>query len=343
MRFMPASPSDARRFAAAEHDATVASKQADDYLHWYGAHADHYLAGDVKFGDRDVIAWRSAITRSILEKPNNPHEQTNGIRWSILACTAGLLGVLTLRRLRRRLTREERGMAVVALVLGGVAFLVSFSPQGLRHYDTELGPSLLFAKLLPQFRVSNRAGVVVHFSALLCTGILLGALARGIAPRGRGAFGGALLVLVIAEYLPLHPVVVTELPPAYTELEPSRGTCGAGVIVPYASWDGAEGVYYRALTAMRGTSCTLLHGSYQTKQDRAQREAFSKMTFTPHDVDRAVGFARCTRASWALFTSEAPEEFRRSYCKDLGWTFVRADACRSPGPGFEARPALECL
>lgn len=344
MRFMPASPSDARHFATSQSDAAAVAKQADDFLHWYGAHASHYLAGDVKFGDRDVIPWRAAITRSILEKADNTHEQTNGIRWTILACTAALVLALLRKRSRRRFTREERKIALVAIVLGTLAFVVSFSPQGISHYGTELGPSLLLAKLLPQFRVSNRAGVVVHFCALLCTGLLLAAYTRGIASsRGRAAVGAGLLVLVVVEYLPLHPVVMTELPRVYTELQPPEGQCGAGLIVPYASWDGGESAYYRTQTALRGTSCKILHGSYLTTQDHVQRDAFMKMKFTPEERERAVGFARCTRASWALFLPETPDEFRRAYCSELGWSLVRPDACRSPVPGGEVRPALECL
>lgn len=343
MRLMPASPSDVHRFAAAQSDPVAAREQANNFLHWYGAHPNHFLAGDVKFGARDVIPWRAEITRSILEKPDNPHEQTNGIRWTILACTAALVVILARRSTRRRLTPVERRMAVIALVLGTFAFLVSLSPQQIRVGDTELGPALLIAKLLPQFRVSNRAGVVTHFCALLCTGIVLAALTRRAALRWRVAVDIGLLVLVVVEYLPLHPVVLTELPRAYTELEPRGGACGAGVLVPYASWDGNESAYYRTMTSMRGTSCKILHGSYLTKQDHAQRDAFAKMTFTARDLERAVGFAKCSRASWALFMPETPAEFRKAYCDGLGWSFVRPDACRSPEPGVDARPAVECL
>ncbi len=334
-RAMPAAPSDAHRMASAQPDAVAVREQANNFLHWYGAHATHYLAGDVKFGDRDVIPWRSAITRSILEHADNPHEQTNGIRWSILAATGALAVMLVVPRLRRRLSKTERRMGIVLFAFGIAAFLISFSPQGIKHYDTEIGPSLLFAKLLPQFRVSNRTGMLVHFCALLCTGVLLA--------RARPAVGAVLLVLVVVEYLPLHPVVTTPLPAAWKELAPPSGPCGAGVLVPYASWEADEKRYYRAMSEVRGTSCKILHGSYLTPQNTKQSQAFSRLAFTSADRERAVTHARCAGASWAVFAEGTPEDFKKGYCADLGWSFVRPDACRTTAPSAAPRSALECL
>lgn len=342
-RTMPLSPSDARRAAAAQPDAALVAKQADNYLHWYGAHAAHYLAGDVVFGDRDVNPWRKAITSAIRAHRDNPHEQTNGIRWIAIACSGALAIVTTQKRLRRSLTADEKRVAIFGLAVGAAAFFLSFSPQAIRYYDTEIGPSKYFAKVFPQFRVSNRMGLLVHFAALLCTGTFVSAFVRRSRSSWRMPIGGALFAIVLFEYLPLHGVVMSRIPPAWTELQPKSGPCGTGLQVPYASWDANEGRYYRAQSEVRGTTCKIIHGGYLTPQDARMRVALSDIAFTPADRERSVAFARCTRASWAQFSSETPDDFKRAYCADLGWTFVRPDACRSSAAPTEARGPLECL
>lgn len=341
-RTMPLRPSDAKMLASAQPNAAEVAKQADNFLHWYGARASHYLAGDVRFGDRDLNPWRKAITREIREHPDNPHEQTNGIRWIALVSSAALLVVMSQRRLRRSLNADEKRMAVFALAVGTIAFFLSFSPQGIRYYDLEIGPSKYFAKVFPQFRVSNRMGLLVHFAALLCTGTLIAAIARRARPSWRAPVGGVLVGIVLLEYLPLHGVVMTPIPTAWTELQPKNGPCGAGVLVPYASWDANEARYYHAQAEVRGTSCKILHGGYLTAQDDVLRSTLSKLTFTLADRERSVAFARCAHASWAQFSPDTPDEFRRAYCADLGWGFVRPDACRARTALPDPKSALDC-
>ncbi|MBS2019068.1 MAG: hypothetical protein JST00_39740 [Deltaproteobacteria bacterium] len=343
-RVMPMAPADARRVAEAPQNAAEVAKEADKFLHWYAARAEHFVAGDVRFGDRDWNPWRRAVTRRILAHTNNAHEQTNGIRWIVLGSAGALALAMTQRRLRRKLTADERKLATYALLTGGAAFLLSFAPDGLRYYDTEIGPSKYFAKVFPQFRVANRMGLLVHFGALLCTGVLVSALVRRRSSRSRATLGGALLAVVALEYLPLHPVVMTAIPRAWADLPPKDGPCGTGMQVPYASWEADESRYYRAQTELRGTSCKLLHGGYLTRQDDLLRGSFSQSAYTPEDRARSVAFARCAGLSWVQFGPETPEDFKRSYCADLGWAFVRPDACRAPVASIApARNALECL
>jgi hypothetical protein len=344
-RVMPTRPSDAHRFAAVERSEQVVRRESDNFLRWYGARASQYVAGDVRFGDRDVLPWRSAVTAEVRrEFGDNLHERTNGIRWTLLAASVVLLVVVTFARLRRRLSADERRLAMFALAFGGAAFLVSLSPQGVRYYDVDLGPSLILARLIPAFRVPNRVGVFVHFAAILCTGVLFAGLAKRVRRAWRGeAIGGALLALVVVEYLPLHPVLKTTIPAARSELVPPSGACGGGLLLPYASWEANEARYYRAMTEVRGTSCKLVHGNYLASEEPALRSALSVLEPTPSYRERAVAFARCTRASWTMFSSDAPDEFRRAFCADMGWTFVAPDACRSAGPVVEPRSARECL
>lgn len=344
-KVMPSAPSDTKRFATVERPAAVVKKERENFLKWYGAHASHYVSGDVRFGDRDVLPWRSAITAEVRHDfPANLHESTNGIRWTILAAAAALLVIVAPRRLRRRLAKTDRKLAVFALVFGACAFLVSLSPQGLRYYDTDLGPSLLLARLVPEFRVPNRVGVLVHFAALLCAGIVFTLLASRLRRRvPAGAVGAALLVLVVVEYLPLHPIIESPMPARRAALVPPSGACGAGILLPYASWEADESRYYHSMSEVRGTSCKILHGGYLTVEEPPLRTIFATGKYAPSDRERATTFARCTRASWAAFAPDVPEDYRRAFCADLGWRFVSPDACRTSDVVTEARPLRECL
>jgi len=321
---------DARRMAPAAAPAAALKAQNDLSLRVWGARAIDYAAGDVRFGERDLLPWRRPITREIREQlSENRHERTNGIRWIVLGASASLAVVMTSGRLRRRLRPEDRRLAGFAFVLGALAFVTSFAPQGIRHYDTDLGPVALVARVVPMFRVPNRVGVLVHFAALLAAGVAFSTLATRLA-RTRAALapGAALLVVVVLEYLPLHPVLVAPVPPVRASLVPAAGECGGGILLPYATYDWEVQTYYGAMAELRGTSCKLIHAGYMTTEDGALLRSLSKRTFTDADLERSLAFARCTNASWALFGKGTPEGYKASFCDAMGWKSVSPDACR---------------
>lgn len=313
----------------------------------YGAHPVDFVLGDLTFGDRDWLPLRAKLTRAVMaEVPDNRHERTNGIRWSVLAAYAALGVALASRRLRRRLSPEERTLGTLAFVLGAWAFLFSLSPQGLRMYDAELGPVQLVAKLFPRYRVPNRMGVMVHAAALLGAGVLLARVSKKmLAQRSVGALmlGVAFPVVALIDYAPLHPLPVAAIPPPLVELEVPGG-CGAGMTVPFTTWAFHDEDYYDVIARVRGTSCKVLHTAYLTREDEIMRAAVSIPT---SKGDRVVAeqVARCAGASWFLFRLGTSEEQKRAFCDEMGWPFVSAEACRAPVTMAPARTRSlrECI
>lgn len=333
--------------------------ETGEYLKNYGARPLDYVLGDMKLGERDLVPLRSKLTREArVEVPDNRHERSNGIRWSVLAAGAALGVCLLVRRWRRRLSPTERLLGVFAFVLGGVAFLLALSPQGLRVYDVDLGPVQLVAKVFPRFRVPNRVGVLVHLAALLGAGVFLARVVRKYfeAPGAPGpsafsvrsvALSAVLPLVVMLDYAPLHDVVMAPVVPQRADLETGTkpGACGAGLTVPYVTWAFHDDDYYKAYTALRGTSCNILHAAYLTREDEALRIALGKPVYTDDDRLRAERLARCAGASWVLFRLDASEDLKRAFCTEMGWTFVASDACRAPAsaPLPQPRSLRECL
>lgn len=341
---VPVAPADARHLPATTQPERV-QEERSLYLRVFGAHLVDYVAGDVRYGDRDLIAPRRAITRSVRDSvPGNYHERTNGIRWTLLAAAGVSVVLFSRSSLRRKLTPEARSIAFFALVLGGGALVISLGAQGIRSYDEDLGPAILVQRVIPAFRVANRAGVFVHLAILLGAGVFLSFLRSRL--RARWAWrsvGLAVLGLVVIEYLPLHPVPTWSIPNVLTELTPSSGECGAGVLVPYTTFAFQVDEYYGAMSELRGTSCKLIHPAYLSPDDDALRAKLSTRDFSDADRVLAENFARCTGASWALFGLHAPEAYKQAFCSDMGWTFVAADACRGAPTRAQVRSAHECL
>lgn len=322
--------------ARALQNVVATRSETEQMLRVGGAHPTDYLAGDVKFGDRDLVPLRSKLTRATrAEIPDNRHERTNGIRWTVLASCIALAIALGVKRFRRRLSRDERILGGFAIALGFAAFLLALSPQGIRVYETDLGPVQLVAKVLPRFRVPNRTGIVVHFAALLGAGVLVTRLLRRrLEARGStwALTGVALAGLMVLDYPPLYDVDVAPVVARRTDLEAAAGggACGAGITVPYVTWGFHDEDYYETYSGLRGTSCKILHTSNLTREDLSLRLALGKAAYSDDDRRRAERLARCGGASWVLFRLDAPEELRRSFCAEMGWTFLSPDACRAP-------------
>lgn len=334
------------------------------YLKNYGAHPLDFVAGDTALGERDLVPLRARLTRELrVLVPDNRHERANGIRWSVLAACACLAILLGARRLRRRLSPLERILGTFAFVLGATAFLLSLSPDGLRIYDQDLGPIQLVAKVLPRFRVPNRIGILVHFAALLGAGVFLTrVLRKHLVLRRDGAaiskvavaLSVVLPAIVLLDYAPLERVPLTAVIPRRADLEAHAvgggngaqlATCGGGMTVPYVTWGFHEEDYYKTLTAVRGTSCKILHASYLTSEDDVLRLALGKPTYDAADRARAERLARCAGASWILFRLDAPVHLRSQLCAEMDWSLV-GDVCHGPeaAPGQAIpRPLRECL
>ena len=333
----------------ATKDLVATRSETDNYLKYYGAHPLDYVLGDMKFGHHDLLPLREKLTREArVEVDTNRHERSNGIRWTVLASYLALAVALSTKRLRRWFSADERALGRFAIVFGVAAFLVALSPQGIRVYDTDLGPVQLVAKLVPRFRVPNRVGIVVHFAALLGAGVLLDrVLRRRLAAPGPAAalIGVAIVAVSVLDYLPRYGVDVAPVVPQRAELEAAApGVCGGGITVPYVTWGFHDEDYYKMYASLRGTSCKVLHTAYLTREDEVLRVALGKDSYTGDDRRRAERLARCSGASWIMFRLDARPELRRALCDDLGWSFVTPDVCRAPAgrPLPPLRSLREC-
>lgn len=322
--------------AVAKVEAT--RSETDRMLMIGGARPSDYVLGDLKLGSRDLISPRGHLTEAALEAaPDNRHERTNGIRWSVLACCAVLVIMLASRRWRRRLSRTERLLGVFAMVLGAAAFLFALSPQGIRMYDVDLGPIQIIAKRFPLFRVPNRIGVLVHFAALIGAGVLLNRFTRKYLTERSSAGGMALAVALpivsVLDYAPLHEMPVAAVVPRRTDIEKVAAAqglpCGSGMTVPYVTWGFHDEDYYRSYSSLRGSSCKLLHAAYLTPEDETLRLAVSWPT-NAGDRLQSERLARCAGATWVIFRLGRSAEYKRDFCAEMEWSFVSEDACRAP-------------
>lgn len=309
----------------------------------YGAEPIDFAGGDVRFGDRDVNPLRAAVTRTIRKEARfNFHERTNGIRWVVLAGFAALVPMLSWPRLRRRLTRDQCRLGAVALLVAFIAFELALGLSEERFGNIERSPILYFTRLFPAFRIANRIGILIHFAALVGAGIVLHSLSAGRRQILAGAFG----LCVLVEYLPLHPVILAPVAIRRDGLAAAAngGACGAGISVPYLTHGFEAEDYYLTATELRGTSCKLIHSTYSSREDDQLRERLSSKSWDEASLARIVTFARCTRASWAIFRLDAPEAFRNDFCARLGWSFVTADSCRGDASELgPARDVRECV
>jgi hypothetical protein len=243
---------------------------------------------------------------------------------------------LIVSRFRRRLLPDERRLGFFALGLALMAFLLALSPQGIRVYDTDLGPVQLVARVVPRFRVPNRTAIVVHFAALLGAGVVATRLLSRRLSRGgpKAALAGfGLSAVVVLDYPPHYGVELAPVTPQRADLEASAGDapCGSGMTVPYATWGGHDSDYYKVYTSLRGTSCKLLHTSYLTDEDEILRVALGKDAYSDSDRVVAEQLASCTGASWVLFRPEASALVREAFCAEMGWFLWSPDICRAPG------------
>jgi hypothetical protein len=238
---------------------------------------------------------------------------------------------------------------IFAVVLAVAGFLVALAPQGLRIYDTDLGPATIVNKIVPQFRIPNRIGIIVHFAVLLGAGALLSRSMRRLAVSvhlraASLALGIAMCGLVLVEYLPLHRMPVAAVPRARTELARPNDGCGVGITVPYVSHAFAEQELYDTMAELRGTHCKIAKGAYLSDTDKRLAAAFGSKEFTDAQRARMEEYAHCINASWAVFRLDAPEKFKRAFCAEMGWTVVSADSCRAPVPlTTKPRALRECI
>jgi hypothetical protein len=313
-----------------------------EFLHLFGAHPMDYLGFDLKLGTKDWLKARIPVTEAIRADigPSNAHERSNGIRWSLLAVLVAAIGA---QLWPGRVTRHERRSSQLRglfLVCATLCFFLSLSPQGLRSYDTEIGPSRLVFKYFPNFRVPSRFGIVAQFAILVVVGEFWVSLMRRSAAMGalaKWVLNPLLPLIAVLDYAPMNPVLMVPFSNARKDLPLLSGECGMGMGIPFAHWE------YWIFQQVRGTRCDVMFPTGR-EPERLLESAFGNQDFDlPAVQQKFVTYARCTGMDWVVMDAHVKQPAREIICRDLGWTFVGSDSCRAPAIRLQKSPAESCL
>lgn len=331
------------------------------FLITYATRPIDYLGGDTGLGTRDLNPLRSQITAHILKNldGSNRHERANGIRWWILALVGVVLIIIAKPSSRKSLPFELKSFYTLFLVFAAWAFFLSLSPV---WFGKAVGPSAWVHHFVPQIRVASRAGVFVHFAALVLAGVFLKAwLFHGESshPRLQSKrwqkvlrFPLTLPLLAILSFPPaLNPMPLSEIQPAYVSLQNrSAEACGTGMYFPYVSGNFAPLEFYYFIQRLRGASCPFINsteaGDRNTLMLRTYplHPEFLKVLDSENVKSHFQNFVRCTGLQWVAFDRRVPVSWRRQFCQSQGWQMSEADICVAPFPHqkLKQKPEL-CL
>ncbi|MGE0528414.1 MAG: hypothetical protein AB7G93_16635 [Bdellovibrionales bacterium] len=339
--------------------------QYHPFLSIYAARPVDFVSGDVSLGTADLNPLRSQISTYVLThlENSNSHERANGIRWIIWALGLAMV-VSALCPARRPNTRfpeaapldvqdphewETRRLARFFLVFGIFGFALSLPPLAEAPW---ISPSYWLHLLVSQIRVPSRAGILVHFSLLMLTGLYLSRPRSSLLVRIL-RFPAVLPLLMVLELPPLlQSPPMAPLRPRVEALQRTRGPCGTGMYFPFVSSDWYGGTLYHAVQRLRGTDCLMLNlmSSEEDLRTLLQRFPLNPQTLQRIDKNDALLEAdlrriiRCVPLTWIVFDDHTPLLWRERFCRSLGWSINPDLSCVAPDqtPPFRNHPA-RCL
>lgn len=308
------------------------------FLTRFAAHPVDYFTGDLALGYEDWNFLRSDLSREVLGTlgDSNAHERANGIRWVVwLLVLGGLL----------RWPCGTRKIQVSILVFGLFAFWLSLSPAALAPVT---GPSYWLYSLISQIRVPSRAGIYVHFAALLFAGLFVHEFVK---QKKRAAYflPAVLPLLMIADLPPyLQEMSVAAVRPQLKSLVGEN--CGAGIYFPYVAgnWGVLQSYYF--LQEMRGTHCDLVNRQWP---DGRSEKMFRAMGLSQGMVNgfnagrpeyslAILKMAECAPLSFIVFDPMTEIQARTQLCAKLGWQMTEERVCKRAPLPLSQDPA-ECL
>jgi hypothetical protein len=340
-------PPDAAMNKAAAYPRTgeTASGEWHPFLFWFAAAPLDYLGSDLALTQppRDWNPLRRRVNEHILANlgHGNAHEHTNGIRWSVLLLTSVILIGAARRLLRRKSRSADPGATDVNLwfflVFGAFCFSLSLPP------DTfGFGPSAWLYALVHQVRVPARAGIGVHFAALMICGLGLARIARGQIKPSRWrrllTAPAVLPILMLLDYPPLlQAMPMSPVRPAYAELQRDRGACGAGFYFPFADFERDQVLNYHFYQRLRGSDCQILNGMSTPSRLRQMEALFpvdtGYLSALDHNLvvtDQITRLVRCVPLSWIAFDPHTPRFWAMNLCRGLGWHLNDDLTCVAP-------------
>lgn len=316
--------------------------QMHPFLYYYSAEPVDYLTGDIalQVERSDLNPFRGALNKHVVENMSkgNFHERTNGLRWSLILLAFVGIGFALFKR--SQMEKFERRQIFFFCGFGVFAFLLSMPPD----FPMEgLGPSGWLYSLVNQIRVTNRAGIWVHFSLLMITGYLFASAAASKAKwRNWLLLPGVFPALMILDYPPMvQQMPMAPIRPVFTELTPVGTECGTGLYFPFIS-PNTDVPYYAFMQRLRGTNCRSLNAIADPAQNQWMTQLFPPtmeliqiLNTEPRVAQALEKIIRCVPLSWIVFDPVVDAGWRQGVCDRLGWKLNPDLTCVDPA---EHRP-----
>ncbi len=351
---------------------TSPDQELHPFLNTFGARLSDFVSGDVGIGPSDFNFIRGAINHSIYENKfdgSNPHERSNGIRWTLFALVfIGLYFWFNKESRSQHFSDIANSYIVFFSIFTLTAIWMSLSPNtfGLES----LMPATWFFHLISQYRVPSRAGIFVHFGMLMLAGIFASHLiyklkkssqkkkdkSQAIAEssffeslfasdpsskwKRRLALPMALPIIVLLDFPPfMNAMPVAPISARYQKLIDStdQDTCGAGLYFPYVSHTYALKEMYYFMQQLRGSKCDYLN---KAKNDEGNQNLLRRFALHPQVMQAIqqnnpnfqngfIQFARCVPLEWVVFDAQVPQTWQADTCQKLGWQLDSQGVCRS--------------
>ncbi len=298
------------------------------FLNRFGARAIDYVSGDIAIGLKDINPLRESINMYVAEnlEGSNPHERTNGIRWSIWIFA--FCGIYSILNKRQEAVVSKNSLALLGFAI--FAFVLSLQPD---WFGYNIGPAVWLHKLVSQIRVTSRAGIFVHFSLIMIACSYINTLK----PK---KWLWVFPLLIFIELPPfLNPMPMYNMSPAYASLAQHKedGECGMGLYYPYVSGQWQLMEFYTFLNRMRGSRCAILNAAAINDRELKMINYFPlhpelmKLIVNNNFItkQRLVDFAKCASLSWIVFDARVPVAWRSEVCSSLGWQMSEAEVCQS--------------
>lgn len=317
----------------------VPETMLNPFLTRFAARPIDYLTSDLSLAivngyyqtPQDLNPLRGLASQDALKSMNgsNPHERTNGIRWSILIL--GILGIVSCAGPLRQDRRAFRNVIFFG-VFGFFTFLLSLSPDAFP--SIELSPAYWMNSVIRQVRVPSRAGINVHFALLMATGFFLAASTPGkLKWRHWLLLPGAFPLLMLLDYPPLvQPMPIARVMTPYVSLSPPNPPCGTGMLFPPLII-ADEIPFYQFQSRLRGTGCVAVNESVPLTE--RLREVFPMNPAYLQGLagnvaarDQLLKFSSCAGLRWiAIHPGVLPREWAMRFCEEAAGTLDADQVC----------------
>jgi hypothetical protein len=305
------------------------------FLKIFHAYPLDYLSGDIALvGTEDWNPLRAEINEYIRETLGygNAHERSNGIRWSVILLVFAAFIYLLRGKFKPQPFIQKN--LIYFFIFGFFAYWLSMAPD---VPMVELNPSYWLYRLMPKIRVSNRAGIIVHFSMLMIVGFFLSYQFKNSKWQKFLLYPGVLLAVFVLDYLPLQSMPMAPVMPAYQHLARENGPCEVGMIFPYVNSATIPIPSYFACQRMRGSDCKFINEISAPDQVRALSEAFppeiNYINGLPNDEVSEMRIKKlvdCVPLNWVAFLQPVSPTWAQKVCDHLGWQFFSDMTCSAP-------------